>query len=194
VALAVYFQPAGTFPFHAFQGLALPLIVLAVLAVRAWLGARPLPAWPVAIVLVLLIVPGTVYRIDLFRKTLGDGLQAHYLKPGEHDALVYLDKLHEPGGVLASYYIGPVIPAYTGRETWVGAGSWTPDFRGRAAQADRVVEGKLTPAQAERVVRGSGARFVLSDCNGRPDVSRLLRGFTLPPRRFGCAAVYRVRG
>ena len=40
--------------------------------------------------------------------------------------------------MLAPIYSGLLVPAYTGRETWVGAGSWTPDFdaprqRGRAA-------------------------------------------------------------
>ena len=41
--LAVFYQPAGTFPFHAFQGLSLPLAVLAVLALREWLGERRIP-------------------------------------------------------------------------------------------------------------------------------------------------------
>ena len=40
-ALVVYFQPFGTFPFHALQGLTPPLVVLGVLALRAWLGERP---------------------------------------------------------------------------------------------------------------------------------------------------------
>ncbi|MFM8884164.1 MAG: hypothetical protein ACKOH7_05095, partial [Solirubrobacterales bacterium] len=45
-ALAVFYLPFGTFPFHAFQGMALPLAILALLAVRQGLGERPLPlAW-----------------------------------------------------------------------------------------------------------------------------------------------------
>jgi hypothetical protein len=43
------------------------------------------------------------------------------------------------------------------------------------------------------VVRQSGARFLLSDCHGRADIAPLVAGVTDPPRRFGCATVYRVR-
>jgi hypothetical protein len=32
----------------------------------------------------------------------------------------------------------------------------------------------------------------LSDCHGRADIEPLVRGFTDPPRRLGCATVYRV--
>jgi hypothetical protein len=42
-------------------------------------------------------------------------------------------------------------------------------------------------------VERSGARFVYSDCRGHADISRELAGVAGPPRRFGCATVYRVR-
>ena len=42
-------------------------------------------------------------------------------------------------------------------------------------------------------MRDSGARFLFSDCHGRADVTLLLAGVTDPPRRFGCATVWRVR-
>jgi hypothetical protein len=35
---------------------------------------------------------------------------------------------------------------------------------------------------------------VLSDCHGRADIAGLLARFTGPPRRFGCATVWEVRG
>lgn len=195
-ALAVFYQPAGTFPFHAFQGLTLPLAVLAVLGVRARLDARgvarvPAAAWAVAAA--LLIVPGTVYLAKEMRDAVHRGTQAHYLTPGEHDALAYLDRLREPGGVLAPVYSGVVVPAYTGRETWVGAGSWTPAFVLRRDYAERLFAGRLTAGEARALTYTSGTRFLLSDCHGRADIERLVAGFTDPPRRFGCATVYRVR-
>ena len=192
-ALAIFYQPAGTFPFHAFQGLTLPLAVLAVLAVRDGLGDRALPLVPALVAATLLIVPGTAYFADRMRDALARGYQAHYLTIGEHDALAFLDRDPEPGGVLAPAYIGTTVPAYTGRETWVGAGSWTPDFPTRRAAAERLFAGTLRPAQARAVVIASGARFLLSDCHGRADVQRLVSAFTDPPHRFGCATVYRVR-
>ena len=47
--------------------------------------------------------------------------------------------------------------------------------------------------QARAVVRSSGARFLYVDCHGRGDIGPSVRAFTAPPRRFGCASVYRVR-
>ncbi|HEX8076054.1 MAG TPA: hypothetical protein VF545_13850, partial [Thermoleophilaceae bacterium] len=196
-ALAVFHQPAGTFPFHAFQGLTLPLAVLAVLGVRARLERRPArmrragAAWIAAAA--VLIAPGTVYLAQELRDAVRSGAQAHYLTTGEHDALAYLDRRPEPGGVLAPVYSGVVVPAYTGRETWIGAGSWTPDFVPRRAAAERLFAGRLPAARARALVRASGARFLLSDCHARADIDRVVAGFTDPPRRFGCATVYRVR-
>lgn len=192
-ALLVFFQPAGTFPAHAFQGMLLPLVVLAMLAVRARLGERPLPTAPAVAVAALLIVPGTLYQVDNMRKAINGGLQAHFLRDGEHDALAYLDSLPQPGGVLAPVYSGTVVPAYTGRETWIGAGSWTPDFEARRLVSEGLFSGHVSRSTAERIVRDSRARFLLSDCHGRADIESLVRAVTYPPRRFGCAAVYRVR-
>ena len=86
-ALVVFYQPAGTFPFHAFQGLPFPLVVLALLALRAQLGERPLPLAPAIAVAALLIVPGTLYQVDNMRDAINRGFQAHFLEPEEHDAL-----------------------------------------------------------------------------------------------------------
>jgi hypothetical protein len=192
-ALVVFIQPAGTFPAHAFQGMLLPLVVLAVLGVRSRLGERPLPLVPVLALVALLVVPGTLYQVDNMRAAINGGLQAHFLKTGEHDALTWLDDQHESGGVLAPVYIGTVVPAYTGRETYIGAGSWTPDFSQRRDLSESLFDGTLTPAQASHFVRATGARFLLSDCHGRADIAATVAGFTDPPRRFGCATVWRVR-
>jgi hypothetical protein len=140
----------------------------------------------------LLILPGTAYLANELRDAVDRGDQAHYLTPGEHDALAYLDRQREPGGVLAPDYIGTVVPAYTGRETWIGAGSWTPHFDARRAAANRLFGGTLGAAEARALVTATHARFLLSDCHGRANIDRLVSGFTDPPRRFGCAAVYRV--
>lgn len=190
--LVVFYQPAGTFPFHALQGLALPLAVLAAIALRERLGAARLPALAIAFA-ALMVVPGTIYEGDQMRDAVNKGFQPHFLETGERDALRYLDERPEAGGVLAPVYTGLLVPAYTGRETWVGAGSWTPDFEERRLAAEDLFEGRLDRARAEAVVRRSGARFLLSDCHGRADIERLVAGVTEPPRRFGCAAVHRVR-
>jgi hypothetical protein len=192
-ALAVYLQPFGTFPFHALQGLALPLSVLAVLALRAWLGPRRLRAWPAVAAVLALCAIGTAYRVSELADAVHLGRQPFFLTADERDALRHLERTSEPGGVLAPVYSGIVVPAYTGRETWIGAGSWTPRQPQRTEEAEALFGGRLDAAAAEELVRRSGARFLYSDCHGRADVSAVLEGVTEPPRRFGCATVWRVR-
>jgi hypothetical protein len=192
-ALAIYVLPFGTFPYHALQGLTLPLVVLGVLAWRGQLGSRTLPLWPAVAVAALLVVPGTAYRVDNMRKAVAVGRQPHFLTDGEHDALAALSRDPRPGGVLTPVYMGLLVPAYTGRETWVGAGSWTPNFAARQHQAEDLFGGRLSPAQARALVRRSGAHFLLSDCHDRADIARTVAAFTDPPRRYGCATVWRVR-
>jgi hypothetical protein len=191
--LAVFYAPAGTFPGHALQGLTIPLVVLATLALRSWLGARPLPAALGGAVALLLVVPGLAYRADALRGAFNAGLQPYFLRADEHDALEYLARAPGRGGVLTPYFSGQVVPAYTGRATWVGATSWTPDFQARNDAMQSLFRGRLDRRAAERLVRRSGARFIYSDCEGRADIARLVAAVTYPPRRFGCATVYRVR-
>ena len=187
-ALAVFVAPAGTFPAHAFQGLALPLAVLAVLGLADRVGRAAAVA-----ALVVLVVPGTLYRVDELRAAVNAGRQPFFLTDGEHAALRWLDAAPARGGVLAPLYTGLLVPAWTGRETWVGAGSWTPDFDARTQAAERLFSGRTDRAAAEALVRRSGARFLLSDCHGRADIRALVAGVTAAPRRFGCATVWEVR-
>jgi hypothetical protein len=191
--LVIFYQPAGTFPFHAFQGLSFPLAVLAVLALRQWLGERPVPLAGAVVVVLTFCVLGTLYRANELREAVNYGLQPFFLEPDERDALRYLDALPEPGGVLTPVYSGIVLPAYTGRETYIGAGSWTPDADRRREDAEDLFGGRMDTTEARALVRRSGARFLYSDCHGRADIERIVRPFTDPPRRIGCAAVYRVR-
>jgi hypothetical protein len=188
-ALAVFYQPAGTFPFHAFQGVGVPLAVLAVQ------GARPLrlPAAAIALALIVLIVPGTAYRVDQLRAAVNAGRQPFFLTAGERDGLRWLERQPGGGGVLAPVYSGLLIPAYTGRATWVGAGSWTPDLRRREQATEDLFGGRLAAGAAATLVRRSGARFVFSDCHGRADIRATLASVTYAPRRFGCATAWRVR-
>jgi hypothetical protein len=192
-ALVVYFQPFGTFPFHAFQGLSIPLAGLAVLALRARLGERPVPLAPAVATVVVLCAVGTAYRAQQLANAVHLARQPFFLVAAERDALRYLDRTPERGGVLAPVYSGILIPAYTGRETWVGAGSWTPDQPKRADEAEALFAGRLDAGAATALVRRSRARFVYSDCHGRADIAAQMAAIAGAPRRFGCATVWRVR-
>ena len=61
-ALAVYLAPVGTFPYHSFQGLAIPLAILAVQGVRSVLAA-PAPPGAVVAALLVMTVPGIAHKL-----------------------------------------------------------------------------------------------------------------------------------
>jgi hypothetical protein len=57
-----------------------------------------------------------------------------------------------------------------------------------------VFDGELPPASARWLVQQLGARFVLADCDSRPDLDDVLAPLTTSVHHFGCAAVYTLRG
>jgi hypothetical protein len=194
-AFAVYFQPAGTFPYHALQGLALPLSVLAVqgvVALRARRGFALKPAWVVA-ALVVMTLPGFAHKLEVAASNVHMGADPYFIFPDEQKALRALETDPRPGGVLAPLYSGFLVPYTTGRETYVGALSWSPDFRNRRLRADALFEGRLTGQRALDFVRSTHARFLYADCRKLSDLTRLLGPLLERVDRYGCATVYVVR-
>jgi hypothetical protein len=191
-ALVVYLAPVGTFPYHAFQGLAIPLTILAVDGVtRRW----PHPSRALVVgVLVLMVVPGYIHKLDVARNSVHVAGDPFFVFPDEVRALKWLEHDARPGGVLGPTYSGQMIPSRTGRETWVGALSWTPDWSARVKQADGLFEGRITGAAGLAVVQRSGARFVFRDCRpGLPDITPILQPVLAETHRFGCAIVWVVK-
>jgi hypothetical protein len=187
--LVVYFASPSV-PAHAFEGITLPL---AVLAVRGWTRARA-PAFVGAAMVVLLIVPGTAVQIRDLRRAVLRGDQPFALRAGEDDALRYLDSGHAPsGGVLAPVFLAEAIPERTGRRVWVGHLTWSPDFYRRATVVELLFAGRLPPGQARQLVRSTGARLLVSDCHGRADLAPALGPLLATVKRFGCASVYELR-
>jgi hypothetical protein len=208
IALALYLLPFGTFPFHAFNGISIPLGVLAVRALAPWArgGARPAL---VAAGVALLVLPGAVDRVRLARAAVQIGVEPYRIEPGEADALEALDSDPRPGGVLATVYLGQLVPAWTGRETWAGHPSWTPNFERRSRAARDLLEGAgagrqlesgagagqsplARPALARALVRRSGARFVLARCGEGAGLEGRLGPLVRRTRRFGCATLYEL--
>ncbi len=193
-ALAVYFQPFGTFPFHALQGLALPLSVLAVLALRSWLGPRPLRAAPAVVAVVLLCAIGTAYRVSELADAVHLGRQPFFLTADERDALRHLERERRAGrraraGLQRHRRAGLHRPRDVDRRRLVDAA---------AAGADAGGGGPVRRAARRR--RGRGARAPLRRAvrvqrlpRPRRRRPRLLERVAEPPRRFGCATVWRVR-
>jgi hypothetical protein len=187
-ALLVLVALSPSFPQHALEGISLPL---AILAVRG-LATVPRRTAATAALAAVLILPGVAWSLDFMRDTVRAGAQPHYLEQGERDALSYLDAEGAPGAVLTDGYLGSLVPAKTGRTTWVGHPSWTRDYEERARQAGELFDGKLPRADAERLVRGSQATHVLVDCANARTAPRALGPLVADRRQFGCASVYRV--
>jgi hypothetical protein len=190
-ALVVYLSPFGTFPYHAIQGLALPLGILAVQGVvSVW--PRPRPALVVA-ALALLTLPGFAHKLELPRNSIHSTLYPYYILPDESRALNALADDPRPGGVLAAEYASNLVPYRTGRETYLGALSWSPHFSERLGNSNGLFEGLLTGARARAFVRQSHARWLLSSCRPSVDLTRELGSMVRSVRRFGCATIYELK-
>jgi hypothetical protein len=185
----------GATPLHAFQGITIPLAVLAVEGVQM-LGWRRLPRRMLigTALVALFTIPATGYELHEARinaaPTRGG---SNFITRGERDALNYLARDREPGGVLTNYYLGDAVPGFTGRRTYVGDCLWSePNCWGRAINTGWLFGGKATPAHAQSFVLGTGARFVLADCATTADMRELIGPIVRSEHTFGCAAVYEV--
>lgn len=209
--LIVYLQPFGTFPFHSIQGLSIPLAVLAVQGLTVWRPSRiPSPRWWwVAPLLLVAIVPGTVHRLSMARENIVNRTFPYALEPGEVEALTYLESDPTPGGVIGDAYGGLLLPAFAGRESYIGTRALTPDFANRTNLINRMMMGAYfvkasgkpplpaTVRDSLAFVRGSGARFIFVECGGwkggAPDLMPMIGVLVERHYRFGCSRVYRLK-
>jgi hypothetical protein len=185
----------GATPLHAFQGITLPLAVLAVegLQLLGW-SRLPRPVLIGAVLVALFTIPTTVDELSiahgLAAPTRGN---ANFIQRDERSALDYLAHSKQPGSVMTQPYLGAAVPGRTGRRTYVGNCLWSePDCQGRSTTSRALFSGGLSPAAARRFVQGSGARFVLADCTTSVDMRKLLGPLIRSAHGFGCAAVYEV--
>jgi hypothetical protein len=185
----------GATPLHAFEGITIPLAVLAVEGIQM-LGWRRLPRRMLigTALVALFTIPAMYYEINEARinaaPTPGG---SNFITRGERDALDYLARNREAGGVLTNYYLGDAVPGFTGRRTYVGDCLWSePNCYGRAVNAGWLFGGNATPAHARSFVLSTGARFVLADCMTTADMRNLLGPIVRSEHTFGCAAVYEV--
>jgi hypothetical protein len=191
-ALVVYLQPTGTFPYHSFQGLSIPLGILAVQGVLS-IWPRPKPVL-VAAALVVMTVPGIAHKFDVAVNSVRAGGDPYFVFPGEQAAMDVLQDDPRPGGVLAPAYSGHMLPYKTGREVYVGALSWTPDWDDRVTRTQRLFEGGIEGQAAVDFVRSTRARFIFVDCRpGLRDLEAMLAPLIESVRRFDCATIYVLR-
>ncbi|MGA2927272.1 MAG: hypothetical protein ABSG43_15005, partial [Solirubrobacteraceae bacterium] len=197
-ALLVYVLSATTVsatPLHAFEGITLPLAVLAVDGLRraSW---RRIPSHGVLAVVALTVatVPATVFllhsAVGYVKPQAGN---ANFVTRDESDALAYLQRDPVQGGVLTRFYLGEVVPQWTGRRTFVGNCLWSePNCVGRAITVQKLFDGSLSASAARSFVQSTRARFVLVDCETATNLDSTLAPLVTSTRRFGCATVYEL--
>jgi hypothetical protein len=182
-------------PLHAFNGITIPLAMLAVRGVTQSDWRRVPRARLIGAVAVLAgTIPANAYALYIapgsVRPTPGN---ANFITRDERDALTYLNRDPDGGGVLTQFYLGEVVPGRTGRHTLVGDCLWSePNCMPRSEEADSLFEGQMSRSAARAFVVQSGARFLLSSCQTHTNLSRLLGRMIVSVHRFGCAAVYQV--
>ncbi|MEI6446945.1 MAG: hypothetical protein WCO96_03565 [Actinomycetes bacterium] len=192
----VYLQPSGTFPFHAVQGLSIPLAVLAVQGLTTNRPSRvPAPRWWwVVPALLILAIPGPIHRLRMAKTNVDTRLFPYEFGPGEREALDWLNSEPTPGAVLAEAYGGLLVPAFAGREAYMGTPSLTRDYKLRQGAMFILLYGNMKPTAAREFVRASGARFIFLSCQPgeRPqrDLSPVLGPLVQRKLAFGCSRVY----
>ena len=188
----------GTFPKHALQGIGVPLTILAVCGVAAIPGPLQSRSWTAVIsifVAGLIIAPigHELQQVENLGSPSILGAEPFFLRSAEADALRYLANSPQPGSVLSTVYLGQIVPAETGRPTWVGIYSFTPAYAQRVDEAARLFSGQMTKGAAVAFVRATGVKFLLSDCSHPQTLSSLLGPDLQATIHFGCASVYMVK-
>jgi hypothetical protein len=185
---------SGT-PLHAFNGITIPLAVLAVEGVQG-LGFRRMPGWRLAgIALVAAAtVPASAYMLRIAHVFNGPQVQnVNFIAKGERRALDYLRDSRRSGGVLTRGYLGVIVPAETGRHTYLGSCLWSqPGCHTRQSATWHLFKGNMSPQAARAFVRATGTRFLLRDCRSSVDLGRRLGPVVQAVKRFGCARIYEV--
>lgn len=182
-------------PLHAFQGITIPLSVLAIRGVRqTGLSRLRHPAVCGSVVVLALTLPTTVWQLNTARRMVRPQPgNSNFITHSERRALQYLARNPRPGGVITRLYLGQLVPGSTGRRTFVGDCLWSqPACHGRLGAVRTLFEGHLKPAAARTFVLAQRARFVLTDCRQDIDLRHMLGSIVTDMHRFGCATVYDV--
>ena len=185
----------GATPLHAFQGITIPLAVLAVegLQLLGWRRVRR-PMLVGALALGVFTIPTTIDELKIAQVLAAPTPEnPNFIRRDERSAIDYLARAKQPGSVMTRSYLGGVVPGQTGRHTYIGdclwSEPWCPDL---TWNAQALFTGQLSTEVSRRFILQSGVRFVLADCETTADMRTLLGPLIRSTHEFGCAAVYEV--
>lgn len=215
-ACTIGYLVTPVFSTHMLNGVTLPLGILAVQGVNSSRGQRLRSRLaPDGLRLRLLVacaaglvasstLPGLYLYLRFIHGSELSTSSGMTFNQQDDRALSYLDTTRVAGGVLASPYIAPSVPALTGHSVWMGHAVWTPDYDERLAVSDVLFEKSDSTALIRHIVQLTGARFILIDCTTNQHLG--VTGETSPEERlvaalgseivrrreFGCAAVLQL--
>jgi len=182
-------------PVHAFQGVTLPLAILAVEGLRrAGFSRLPYPAVVASILIAGFTIPPTIWQMSVARRYVKPATgDANFITKDEHRAMRYLAHDPRPGGVISRLYLGQLVPALTGRQTFVGDCLWSePGCITRQIEVHKLFSGQMPRSQARELIESQHARFLLADCRPSVSLNKLLGDIIVSVHHFGCATVYDV--
>jgi hypothetical protein len=183
----------ATTPVHAFQGITIPLSLLAVQGLqRAGFRRLPHPVACGAVLIALFTLPATAWQLNNARRAIRPRIgNDNFITKDESRALSFLAHDPRPGGVISRQYLGQLVPGRTGRHTFVGDCLWSqPRCPHRLVTVRKLFAGQLNGAVVRRLVVDHDARFLLADCRQTVGLDRLLPRLVTAVHRFGCATVY----
>jgi hypothetical protein len=183
----------STAPVHAFEGITIPLAVLAVEGVqRTAFGRLPARRLIGALVVAAATIPAAVLELRSAQANVAPSPgNANFIRRDEQYALQWLARDPEPGGVLTRFYLGDLVPPETGRRTYIGDCVWSqPNCIARAKLAQILFDGSLPADSTRAFIRQLDPSFVLADCATRPDMDSVMRPISSQIVHFGCATVY----
>jgi hypothetical protein len=184
----LYLWISPTVPYHALEGVSLPLAILASRALRR----RPRLAAATAAAAVAVTLTGLATLTDDLRLNVDKPTSPVIVSTDEARALRFLERAPEPGGVFAALRLGGVVPSETGRATWVGHRTWTPDAADRAHRAAVFFRGRMPAAAARQMIAASRTAWALAECGTRRMAESTLSALSRRVISFGCVRVYEL--
>ena len=175
--------------YHAIDGVAAPL---GVLAVAAWPPCRGLWRRLLASTCVFLaLAPTAVFAVRSLSRLQGSPV-TQYTELNHSDVrAAVLAARHARGGMLlAPVALGTAIPALTDSASWVGHPIWTPDHLHREVDAQRLFSGEMDTSQARAFVSRTGARAIVEPCAYTGQIASALAGLGFGQQRVGCARIF----
>jgi hypothetical protein len=192
--LVLYFLP-GPWRLHAFDGITIPLAILAIRGWPVWRKRLPeiltrRPSLTAALAILVFVVPVLVLAERSVRDVSRRIAAPAFVHPDEMRALQFISSLPRTEGVVAPGPIASAVPGFTGHATWIGHPSWTPKYVLRLEFARALFYQSLPATQVKAIVRGTGGQILLSPCGARNRLPTLAPLLGYRQRQFGCAAVY----